>query len=44
MFWLGHTKAQQFKFYIDASGCPVIKYKLLCTNDDWLPQDGRIKL
>ena len=21
-----------------------MKYKLLCTDDEWLPQDGRIKL
>ena len=34
---LGHTKAQQFKFYLDVSGCPVMKYKLLCTDDEWLP-------
>ena len=34
---LGHTKAQQFKFYVDAMECPVMKYKLLCTDDDWLP-------
>ena len=34
---LGHTKAQQFKFYVDVMGCPVMKYKLLCTDDDWLP-------
>ena len=25
-------------------GCPVMKYKLLCTDDDWLPRDGGIKL
>ena len=41
---LGHTKAQQFKFYVDASGCPVMKYKLLCTDDEWLLQDGGIRL
>ena len=41
---LGHTKAQQFKFYVDASRCPVMKYKLLCTDDDWLPREGGIKL
>ena len=41
---LGHTKVQQFKFYVDASGCPVMKYKLLCTDDDWLPREGGIKL
>ena len=41
---LGHTKAQQFKFYVDVSGCPMMKYKLFCTDDDWLPRDGGIKL
>ena len=41
---LGHTKAQQFKFYVDASGCPLMKYKLLCKDDDWLPREGGIKL
>ena len=41
---LGHTKVQQFKFYVDAMDCPVMKYKLLCTDDDWLPRDGEIKL
>ena len=35
---LGHTKAQQFKFYVDAMDCPVMKYKLLYTDDDWLPR------
>ena len=41
---LDHTKAQQFKFYVDANGCPVMKYKLLCTDDEWLPRDGGIPL
>ena len=41
---LGHMKAQQFKFYADASGCPVMKYKVLCTDDDWLPRERGIKL
>jgi hypothetical protein len=36
----GHMKAQQFKFYVDSSGCPVMKYKFLCTDDDWLPKEG----
>ena len=31
---LGHTKAQQFKFYVNGSGCRVMKYKLLCTDND----------
>ena len=42
--FLEHTKAQQFKFYVDAMGCLVMKYKLLYTDDDSLPQDGGIKL
>ena len=33
---LGYTKVQQFKFYVDATKCPVMKYKLLCINDEWL--------
>ena len=41
----GHIKAQQFKFYIDSSDCPVMKYRILCTNSNWLPKEGRgIKL
>jgi hypothetical protein len=36
----GHTKAHQFKFYLDASGCPVMKYKILCQDVDWLPRGG----
>ena len=31
---LGHTKAQQFKFYIYATDYLVTKYKLLCTDED----------
>jgi hypothetical protein len=30
----GHTKAQQFKFYVDSIGCPVMKYRILCTDPD----------
>ena len=41
---LGQTKEQQFKFYVDAKGCLVMEYKLLCTDDEWFPQDGGIKL
>lgn len=40
----GHTKAHQFKFYVDCNGCPVLKYKILCHNDDWLPRERGIKL
>ena len=41
---LEYSKAQQFKFYVNAMGCPVMKYKLLCTDDDWLLRDSGIKL
>ena len=34
---LEHTKEQQFKFYVNATDYPVMKYKLLCTFEDWLP-------
>ena len=34
---LGHTKSQQFKFYVHGMGCPIMKYKLLCTHSNWLP-------
>jgi hypothetical protein len=36
----GHTKAQQFKFYVDSNGCLVMKYRILCTDPDWLPKEG----
>lgn len=36
---VGHTKAQQFKFFLDSTGCPVMKYKLSCTDVGWLPRD-----
>ena len=41
---LGHTKAHQFKFYVDASECLVMKYKLLSMDDEWLRRDGGIRL
>lgn len=34
-----HTKAQQSKFYLDSSGCLVLKYKLFCTDMDKLPKE-----
>jgi hypothetical protein len=41
----GHTNAQQFKFYKDDNGWPMMQYKLLCTNSDWLPKEkGGIRL
>ena len=36
----GHTKAQQFKFYVDSSSIPWMQYKIHCTDGDWLPRDG----
>ena len=41
---LGHTKAQQFKFYVDATDSLVMKYKLFCTDEECLPPDDGIKL
>ena len=35
---MGHTKAHQFKFHVDSSGCPVVKYKIYCHDPDWLPK------
>ena len=37
---IGHTKAQQFEFYIRDDGWPVIQYKVLNTHEEWLPKDG----
>lgn len=35
---MGHTKVHQFKFYVDPQGCPVLKYKVYCHDDEWLPK------
>lgn len=41
----GHTKAQQFKFFLDSNGCSVVKYKISHTDVDWEFKDNtRIKL
>ena len=37
---VGHTKLQQVKFDVDAVGCPRMKYKLFCTNMEWLGKEG----
>jgi hypothetical protein len=37
---IGHTKAQQFKFYVRDDGWPVMQYKVLSTHGEWLPKDG----
>ena len=36
----GHTNAQQFKFYRNGNGWPLMQYKLLCTDNEWLPKEG----
>jgi hypothetical protein len=41
----GHTNAQQFKFYKDGNGWPMMQYKLFCTDSKWLPREnGGIRL
>ena len=35
-----HTNSQQFKFYRNANGWPLMQYKLLCTDNEWLPKEG----
>jgi hypothetical protein len=37
----GHTTVQQFEFFIDSNGCPVMKYRIHCTDNDWLPNCGK---
>ena len=36
----GHTNAQQFKFYRNGNGWPLMEYKLLCTDNERLPKEG----
>ena len=40
-FLEGHSKSQQFKFYMDSTGWPLMEYKNLCTDKNWLPEDGK---
>ena len=35
---MGHTKVHQFKFYADSTGLQVLKYKIYCHDDEWLPK------
>ena len=35
-----HTNAQQFKFYRNANGWPLMHYKLLCIDNKWLLKEG----
>ena len=40
-----HTNAQQFKFYKDANGWPMMQCKLFCIDSEWLPREnGAIRL
>jgi hypothetical protein len=36
---MGHTKAHQFKFFVDLSECPIVKDKMYCHTQDWRPKD-----
>ena len=36
----GHSQAQQFKFYKDSNGWPLMQYKILSTDSEWLPTEG----
>jgi Fe-S cluster assembly iron-binding protein IscA len=33
-------KAQQFKFFVDSSGCQMMKYRIHYSDNDWLPIEG----
>lgn len=40
----GHTKAQQFRFFVHDDGWPVTQYKFLNNHEEWLPKEGMIML
>ena len=37
---VGHTKVQQFRFYIRDDGLPAMQFKLLCTTPNWGPDES----
>jgi hypothetical protein len=37
---IGHTKRRQFLFYRGGNGNPLMQYKLRCTDEKWLPEEG----
>ena len=37
----GHSKAQQFKFHMDSEGWPIMEYKNVCNEVEWLPKGGK---
>jgi len=40
-FLEGHSRSQPFKFYMDSSVWPLMEYKNLCTDKDWLLEDRK---
>jgi hypothetical protein len=37
---IGHTKGRQFLFYRGKNGNLLMQYKLRCTDEKWLPEEG----
>ena len=37
---IGHSQTRQFKFFKDSHGWPLMQYKILCTDSEWLPKEG----
>ena len=35
---MGHTKVHQFKLYMNSTETPVLKYKIYCHDEEWLPK------
>ena len=40
-FLEGHSTSQQFKFYVDSNGWPLMEHKNLCMDIKWQPEDGK---
>jgi len=38
--FVGHTMAQQFKFYFNSAGIPIMKYKRYYTDSNWLLEES----
>jgi hypothetical protein len=36
----GHSRAQQFNFFVNFSGCFMMKYRIHCSDSDQLPKEG----
>jgi hypothetical protein len=36
----GYTKAQHFKLFVDSSSCPMMKYRIHYSDNDWLQKEG----